>query len=255
MKRKESWRRRVVVIRRKTLIRRSGVEWTDYNTNIYRGCAHNCKYCYARLMTKRFEPKPLDWRDVKMVENAVELARQEIRALHPGRIMFCSMTDPYQPIEAETGLARKVLEVLLNSPFHVLILTKSPLVTRDFDLIRSHPNVEVGFTITSLEDIPFWEPYASGNKKRIEALKKAHSMGIKTFVSIEPWIPDVTYPQPIIEKLREFVDRFIIGSMQYCDVPRSFYAKSLPALISWLKENKINYYLKRELRSCLSPSD
>jgi len=165
--------------------------------------------------------------------------------------MFCSMTDPYQPIEPETGLARKVLEVLLDSLFHVLILTKSPLVTKDYDLIRGHGNVEMGFTITSLDDIPFWEPYAPGNTKRIEALKKAHSMGIKTFVSIEPWIPDITYPQSIIEKLRDFVDGFIIGSMQYSDVPRSFYAKNLPALISWLKENKIDYYLKKELRSCL----
>jgi len=236
-----------LAVRRKTLIRRSGVEWTDYNANIYHGCAHNCKYCYARLMTKRFEP--LDWRDVKIVENAVEVARRDIRALHPGRIMFCSMTDPYQPIEAETGLARKVLEVLLDSPFHVLILTKSPLVTRDYDLICGHGNIEVGFTITSLEDIPFWEPYAPGNTKRIEALKKAHSMGIKTFASIEPWIPEITRPQSIIEKLKDRVDRFIIGSMQYCDVPRSFYARSLPALISWLKENKINYYLKKELKS------
>jgi len=239
-----------VAIKRKTLIRRSGVEWTDYNANIYHGCAHNCRYCYARLMTKRFEPNPFDWQDVKMVENAVELARRDIKALHPGRIMFCSMTDPYQPIEAETRLARRVLEVLLHSPFHILILTKSPLVTRDYDLIRGHGNVEVGFTITSLNDIPFWEPYAPGNTKRIEALKKARGMGIKTFVSIEPWIPETTRPAEIVQSLRDFVDRFIIGSMQYCDVPRSFYARSLPALISWLKENKINYYLKRELRSC-----
>jgi len=243
-----------VAIRRKTLIRRSGVEWTDYNANIYRGCAHNCKYCYARLMTKRFEPEPLDWRDVKTVENAVELARRDIRALRPGRIMFCSMTDPYQPIEAETGLAGRVLEVLLDSPFHVLILTKSPLVTRDYNLIRSHSNVEVGFTITSLEDIPFWEPYAPGNTKRIEALNRAHSLGIKTFVSIEPWIPEITNPRSMIEKLKNSVDRFIIGSMQYCDVPRSFYAKRLPALISWLDENKANCYLKKELRNSLDRS-
>jgi len=100
-----------------------------------------------------------------MVENAVELARRDVRSLHPGRIMFCSMTDPYQPIEAETRLARKVLEVLLDSPFHILILTKNPLVTRDYDLIQGHGNVEVGFTITSLEDIPFWEPYAPGKKE------------------------------------------------------------------------------------------
>ena len=251
MKRNVSWRRRALAVRRKTLIRRSGVEWTDYNANIYHGCAHNCRYCYARLMTKRFEPNPLDWRDVKIVENAVELARRDIRALRPGRIMFCSMTDPYQPIEAETGLARKVLEVRLDSPFHVLILTKSPLVTRDYDLIRGHSNVEVGFTITSLDDIPFWEPYAPGNKKRTEALKKAHSIGIKTFVSIEPWIPEMTHPQSIAEKLKDDIDRFIIGSMQYSDVPRRLYTDSLPCLITWLDENKINYYRKKELRSCI----
>ena len=91
-----------------------------------------------------------------------------------------------------------------------------------------------------------------GNKKRIEALKKAHEKGIRTFVSIEPWIPETTYPQAIIEKLKASVDRFILGSMQYCNVPRSFYARQLPDLISWLNENKINYYLKKELRSCLS---
>ncbi len=61
-----------------------------------------------------------------------------------------------------------------------------------------------------------------------------------------------TKPAAIIEDLEHSVDHFIIGSMQYCDVPRSFYAKPLPALISWLDENKINYYLKRELKSCLA---
>jgi len=76
-------------------------------------------------------------------------------------------------------------------------------------------------------------------------------MGIKTFVSIEPWIPEITHPRSMIEKLKDSVDRFIIGSMQYCDVPRSFYARQLPDLISWLNENRINYYLKKELWSCM----
>ena len=238
-----------MAIWRKTIIRPSGIEYTDYNCNIYSGCYHDCRYCYARLMIKRFWQ--MNWREVRVVKNAVELVRRDVKLQPPGRIMFCSMTDPYQPIEAEAGLARRVLEVLLNSPFHILILTKSPLVTRDYDLICGHRNVEVGFTITSLSDIPFWEPYAPSNMKRIEALKKAHSLGIKTFVSIEPWIPEITRPTEIVENLRDFVDRFIIGSMQYCNVPRRFYADRLSSLIDWLDENRINYYLKKELRSCL----
>jgi len=236
---------------RKSIIRSSGVEYTDFNCNIYAGCFHGCRYCYARLMMKRFSPGLKDWRQVQPILNAVELARRDVKLQRPGRIMFCSMTDPYQPIEAETRLARKVLEVLLDSPFHILILTKSPLVTRDYDLIRGHRNVEVGFTITSLGNIPFWEPFAPGNAKRIEALKKAYEVGVKTFVSIEPWIPDVTQPKAIIQKLRDFVDRFIIGSMQYSDAPRRFYADRLPPLIAWLDKNKINYHMKRELQECM----
>jgi len=76
-------------------------------------------------------------------------------------------------------------------------------------------------------------------------------MYIETFVSIEPWIPEITYPQAIIEKLKDSVDRFIIGSMQYHGVSRRFYAERLPELIAWLDDSKISYYLKKELRSCL----
>jgi len=86
----------------------------------------------------------------------------------------------------------------------------------------------------------------------MEALQIAHEQGIKTFASIEPWIPDVTDPKSIIQNLREFVDRFIIGSMQYSGVPREFYAKRLPDLISWLNAEGINYYLKKELKACLT---
>jgi len=77
-------------------------------------------------MTKRFLPDLRDWHQVQPILNAVELAQRDVKRLPPGRIMFCSMTDPYQPIEAKAGLARRVLEVLLDSPFHILILTESP---------------------------------------------------------------------------------------------------------------------------------
>jgi len=237
---------------RKSIINSSGVEWTDYNCNIYAGCFHDCRYCYARMMTKHWTGDISSWRDAQPVINAVNLAKRDVKRLPPGRIMFCSMTDPYQPIEVRTKLARRVLEVLLDSPFHVLLLTKSSLVVRDFDLFRDRKNIEVGFTITALDDILNWEPYADGNTKRMEALQIAHEQGIKTFASIEPWIPDVTDPKSIIQNLREFVDRFIIGSMQYSGVPREFYAKRLPDLISWLNAEGINYYLKKELKACLT---
>jgi len=165
--------------------------------------------------------------------------------------MFCSMTDPYQPIERRTRLSRRVLEVLLDSRHHVLILTKSPLVIRDFDLLFGRDNVEVGFTVTALKDIPSWEPNAPGNTQRIQALKEAHKQGLKTFLSVEPWIPHVSDPIEIVKALKPHVDRFIFGSMQYMGASKKFYAEQLPRLMAYLNENSINYQIKNELRRCL----
>jgi len=165
--------------------------------------------------------------------------------------MFCSMTDPYQPIERRTRLSRRVLEVLLDSQHHVLVLTKSPLIVRDFDIISGRDNVEVGFTITALRDIPSWEPNALGNTERIQALKKAHRQGLKTFLSVEPWIPHISDPIEIVKTLKSHVDRFIFGSMQYMGASRGFYAEELPKLLAFLKENSVRYQIKNELKRCL----
>jgi len=243
---------------RDSLINRSRVEWDDhtgrypilYNCNIYVGCEHNCRYCYARLMTKRWLPN-FSWTNVHAVDNAVALAQQDVKIQPPGRIMFSSMTDPYQSIERTTQLSRRVLEVLLDSRHHVLILTKSPLVMRDYDLISGRDNVEVGFTVTALRDIPSWETNAPGNTERIQALKEAHKQGLKTFLSVEPWIPHVSDPIEIVKALKPHVDRFIFGSMQYMGVSRKFYAEQLPRLTAYLNVNSIKYQIKNELERCL----
>jgi len=242
-------------MRRKSLINISKVDWEDhsgrypllYNCNIYYGCQHNCRYCYSR----RIYYWKKNWREAEPVENAVELARKEIKRKKPGRIMFCSMTDPYQPMEADLGLAREVLNVLLDSRFLVLIMTKSDLVTRDYDIIRGHDNVEVGFTITSLKNLPEWELEASGNVRRIEALKKAHSLGIKTFVSLEPTIPGETRPLEIMKALGHLVDRWIVGALNYMGVNRDFYCREVPKWASYVDEEELRVKWKKELKPFL----
>ncbi len=124
-------------MKRKSLLNRSGVDWGDhtgrypilYNANIYYGCQYDCQYCYSRKIYYWKDP----WREAEPVENAVELAGKEVKRKEPGRIMFCSMCDPYQPIEGKLRLARRVLEILLDSKFLTLIMTKSDLVTSDYD--------------------------------------------------------------------------------------------------------------------------
>jgi len=241
-------------MRRKSLINISKVDWEDhsgrypllYNCNIYYGCQHNCRYCYRKIYYWK-----KNWREAEPVENAVELARKEIKRKKPGRIMFCSMTDPYQPMEAELGLAREVLKVLLDSRFLVLIMTKSDLVTRDYDIIQGHDNVEVGFTITSLNNLPEWELEASGNVRRIGALKVAHGLGIKTFVSMEPWIPGETKPIEILKALGPWVDRWIIGALNYMGVKHAFYDKVMVDLVKYVKNKGLAVKWKKELKHYL----
>jgi DNA repair photolyase len=138
---------------------------------------------------------------------------------------------------------------MLKSQHHILILTKSSDVEDDFDLISQYKNVEVGFTITSLDDITYekYEPNSSLPSEKIRVLKKAKEMGIKTVVSIEPWIIGHTDPLEIVKQLHPFVDRWIVGVANYMGFELESYRKYVPALITYLIENNINYRFKAEL--------
>lgn len=205
-------------IQRKSLINKSGVEWTDFNCNHYVGCIHNCNYpCYARLISKK---KRSEWARVSIVENAMELAVRDIKRVPCGStIMVSSMTDPYQKIEATEKLTRTLIPILAcrgDDAIKVILITKSDLVRRDFALIQEFPNVILCMTITSPENLyDTFEPLAPGNKLRIQCLKEAHKLGIYTIASIEPWIPGVTKPVHLIHKLAPFVNEFIIGSWNH----------------------------------------
>jgi len=75
---------------------------------------------------------------------------------------------------------------------------------------------------------------------------------IRELIKLSSWIDLVNHSE---SELSMMLPDFIIGSMQYCDVPRRFYADRLPRLIAWLDKKKINYYLKKELKFCLQPEE
>lgn len=228
---------------------KSGVEWCDYGINIYSGCYHDCTYCYAKAMNKRFGWIE-NWTEPKKRDIDLEDLAERLEKLPAGSFFFCSSCDAYQPINDELNWAREVLQVMLPSKHHIIILTKNASVERDFDLVSQYDNVEVAFTITSLDDEKYkkYEPNSSPPSEKIRVLKKAHEMGIKTMISIEPWIlGDHTNPLEIIKVLKDSVDRWIIGVANYMGFDLEEYRPFIPELISYLIENNINYRLKAEL--------
>ena len=160
---------------------------TGYTANLYKGCTHGCVYCYAPSLTHD-ERKWGSYVDVKV--NAPQILEKELRGLRKDEVFLSSASDPYQPVEARYGVTRRCLEVLLRQRYPLSILTRSPLVLRDLDLLRKFDWVRVGMSITTIPDRRF-EPGVPPLQRRIDTLRKLSKSGISTWVSLAPVIPGI----------------------------------------------------------------
>ncbi|WP_218042179.1 SPL family radical SAM protein [Infirmifilum lucidum] len=197
---------------------KSGLPDLDYAFNPYAGCSHGCIYCYARAFT-RYPGVAENWgRVVFIKENVVEVLEQEVKRVRRGVVGVSTITDPYQPVEVKEELTRRGLEVLLENGFRVSVQTKSPLVTRDIDLLASHrPLVDVGLTITTLDYsvARLIEPSAPPPNARVEALRKLASAGLETWVFLGPIIRGLNDSKDSIARVVEVA--FETGSKLYYD--------------------------------------
>lgn len=194
-----------------------------HSLNPYSGCAFACQYCYVREMPiQRFKDIPWgEWVDIKT--NAAENYQAEVTKLRrrnrPVNIFMSSATDPYQPIERKAMITRELLEAMLESPPDLLqIQTRSPLITRDIDLIvqlKERCEVLVSMTVeTDREDMKrIFAPYAPGIKLRVEALRELHRAGISTQASISPVLPFTPDFPKLLEGVvdRIWIDTLMIG--------------------------------------------
>ncbi len=175
----------------RTILSRSGIPGVDYAINPYVGCGHGCLYCYAIFM-KRFSSHEEPWGqfvDVKM--NCAARLKKELPRARDGEVFLSSVTDPYQPAEKQYQLTRSCLEILQQVQLPVSILTKSDLVLRDIDLLKKMKKVEVGMSITTLDEKvrAFLEPGASPVWDRLKALGVLSMEGIETWIFFGPILP------------------------------------------------------------------
>ncbi|MEJ5866110.1 PA0069 family radical SAM protein [Pseudomonas farsensis] len=170
----------------------------DRSINPYRGCEHGCIYCYARPSHAYWDLSPgLDF-ETKLIAktNAAEVLAQQLSK--PGYV--CSPinlganTDPYQPIEREQQLSRRLLEVLLRFRHPVTVVTKGALILRDLDLLAelaSHRLVRVMISLTTLDDElkRVLEPRAAAPKARLRAIRVLREADVPVGVLCSPMIP------------------------------------------------------------------
>ncbi len=196
----------------KSMISKSynGSEGDRLTVNCYRGCIHACTYCFARRYHEflgygagtDFETKIVAKINAPVVlRNELKRKREKIDLLE-----FSFATDPYIPIEVNYELTRRCLEVCLEFRIPVVIVTKSPLVTRDVDIIRKL-DASVFFSIPFLtkESSKPFEQFTPIPEARFRAMKTISDAGIPTGLALAPVIPGYNESQipGLLQKAKE----------------------------------------------------
>jgi DNA repair photolyase len=177
---------RITEVKCKTALSKSNLPDLDYSLNPYRGCQHNCAYCYVPNVLRIKRNEWGSFVDVRI--NIPTVLSKELKNKKPGVVAISTVTDPYQPVEKKYKLTRYCLEQFLRHDFPVCIQTKSDLATRDIDLISKFSKAEVMFSIGTLndKDRKILEPYSSPIQNRLDALKQFSNEGIETSVFFGP---------------------------------------------------------------------
>lgn len=205
----------------KTIITKSNLPGADYVVNPYSGCSFGCAYCYADFMrrfTGHLEDEWGEYVDIK--KNTPEIFKKELDGINrkvikrnifkKGNkpvIFFGSVTDPYQGVEAKYELTRKCLEIVAESKYkndlQISLLTKSPLITRDIDIFKKIPNLEIGMTITSTDNkiSKLFEHNAPPVSLRIKSLKILNENGINTYAFVGPLLPNFAVGEDNLRRL------------------------------------------------------
>ena len=165
----------------KSVMTKSNLPVADFSVNPYVGCLHGCKYCYASFM-KRFTNHPEPWGEFIDVKYWPEI--KNVKRYAGKEAFFGSVTDCYQPHEAKYKRTRALLEQLQGSGISVSIATKSDLVLRDLDLIKTFPHARVSWSINTLD----------------ESFRRA---GVETTCFISPIFPAITDVEAIIRKAKD----------------------------------------------------
>src|SRR5579864_8765546 len=170
----------------------------DRSINPYRGCEHGCIYCFARPTHAYLGMSPgVDFESRLFAKpNAAALLAKELSApgYVPKVIAMGTNTDPYQPLEKKMRITRSILEVLRDFRHPVAIVTKSPLILRDLDILSDMAGMglaKAALSVTTLDRklARMMEPRAGTPTRRLDAIQGLSDAGIPTGVMFAPAIP------------------------------------------------------------------
>ena len=220
--------------------------------NIYRGCTHGCIYCDARStcyqMNHAFE-------DIEVKINAPQLLEQALRRKRKKCMIGTgAMSDPYLHLEKELRLTRQCLELIDTYGYGVSIQTKSDMILRDLDLLKSinrKTKCVVQMTLTTFDEnlCRILEPHVCTTTRRLEVLNILKTEGIPTIVWMTPILPFINDTEDNIRSLLEECGKagvygiitFGIG-LTLRDGDRQYFYQKLDRHFPGMKERYIRTY-------------
>jgi DNA repair photolyase len=249
----------VVVAPTSKIITKSTFKNYDACINPYVGCEFGCSYCYVRFFVKHPQrpwgefikirehlaeqlPKELakgylklpDGREPILAEDGSPTEetkpKHRILPIQDARLVFGTMTDPYQPQEKKWRITRTALDALLahGTQFKkVGIFTRSPLVLQDLSRIVQLPRARVHFTVTPFppEVMRAIEPYSPVTSRRWDVVKKLKAAGLRVHVNVSPVMPGMSE-----DLIAEFAKQLaILGVDEYFVDPMQPYKESFQA--------------------------
>ncbi len=179
-----------------------------WSINPYRGCYHQCRFCYARRTHTFLEADGMrEWASRIYVKvNAPAVVRAEVakRSWKHEDIAIGTATDPYQPLEGRYRITRGVLEALRDYRTPASIITRSPLIVRDIDVLASlaqAAGLHVSVSIATMDEALAREiePTVAPPRQRLRAVRMLAEAGIDVSVALAPVLPGITDSQEQLE--------------------------------------------------------
>jgi DNA repair photolyase len=234
--------------------------WT---INPYRGCSHACNYCFARPTHTYldFDAGRDFEREIVVKVNAperlrVELARPSWKGEH---IALGTNTDPYQWVEGRYKLTRGIWEAMIEARNPGSVLTKSPLLLRDLDLMLELNRVAdfgAALSVPTLDE-KAWratEPHTPHPRARLEAVAELNRAGIRTGILVAPLMPGINDAPEQVERILELATE--AGAAYVTGIALHLRGEVRQVFMDWLREHRsdlVPRYLDLYRRGAYAP--
>lgn len=172
-----------------------------FTVNAFRGCAHACRYCFARPTHEYLEfDSGADFDNQIVVKtNLVPVLSKELsrKSWNRETVALGTNTDPYQRAEGRYQLMPGVIAALADSGTPISILTKGTLLRRDLPLLAEaaqHVPVSLGISLAIGDEALHHEVEAGvpSPQARLSLITAAREAGFEPQVMVAPVLPFLT---------------------------------------------------------------